>query len=32
LPDGAPRRHLDRLANRLSKIVSEALTIDPTEK
>ena len=32
LPDGAPRRHLDRLANRLSKIVSEAHSLDAPEK
>jgi hypothetical protein len=28
LPDGPPRRHLTRLANRLTKIVSEAHTIE----
>ncbi len=28
LPDGAPRRLLERLANRLTKIASEARTID----
>jgi integrase len=28
LPDGAPRRHLGRLANRLTKIVCEALTLN----
>jgi len=32
LPDGASRRHLDRLANRLSKIVSEAHSLDAPEK
>ncbi len=32
LPDGAPRRHLDRLANRLSKIVSEAHSLDAPKK
>ena len=32
LPDGAPRRHLGRLANRLTKIVSEAHTIETPDK
>jgi site-specific recombinase XerD len=32
LPDGAPRRHLGRLANRLTKIVCEAHTIDTPAK
>ena len=27
LPAGAPRRHLDRLSNRLTKIVAEARTL-----
>ena len=32
LPDGRPRRCLDRLANRLTKIVAEALKLAPPEK
>jgi site-specific recombinase XerD len=32
LPDGAPRRHLGRLANRLTKIVREALTFEGPAK
>jgi site-specific recombinase XerD len=32
LPDGAPRRHLSRLANRLTKIVCEAHTLDAPAK
>jgi hypothetical protein len=30
LPDGPPRRCLDRLSNRLAKIVSKAHKLDPT--
>ena len=32
LPDGAPRRCLDRLSNRLTKILSEARKLDAPEK
>ena len=32
LPAGAPRRHLDRLSNRLTKIVSEARKLDSPSK
>lgn len=32
LPDGGPRRCLDRLANRLTKIVAEALKLAPPQK
>lgn len=32
LPDGAPRRCLDRLSNRLTKILSEARKLDPPGK
>lgn len=31
LPDGRPRRCLDRLANRLTKIVAEAIKLAPLE-
>jgi hypothetical protein len=32
LPDGAARRCLDRLSNRLTKILSEARELDTTQK
>lgn len=32
LPDGYPRRHLDRLANRLTKIIADTLKLAPPEK
>jgi len=32
LPDGAPRRCLDRLSNRLTKILSEARKLDSPGK
>ena len=32
LPDGAPRRCLDRLSNRLTKILSEARQLNATGK
>ncbi|MCU1237276.1 MAG: hypothetical protein JWP63_5243 [Candidatus Solibacter sp.] len=32
LPDGRSRRRLGRLANRLIKIVAEALKLSPSEK
>jgi hypothetical protein len=32
LPDGAARRRLDRLANRLTKIVCEARTLETPDK
>jgi hypothetical protein len=32
LPNGHPRRRLERLANRLTKIVAEALKLAPPEK
>jgi len=32
LPDGRPRRHLDHLANRLTKIITAALKLAPPEK
>ena len=32
LPDGAPRRCLGRLSNRLTKILSEARQLNPTGK
>jgi hypothetical protein len=32
LPDGRPRRRLDRLANRLTKIIAAARKLPPPEK
>jgi hypothetical protein len=29
LPDGSPRHHLDRLSNRLTKILSETRKLNP---
>ena len=31
LPDGSPRHRLDRLSNRLTKILSEVRKLDPAE-